>query len=164
VVWSILIMGVFTMIYTALGGMNAVIWADSVQLIVKMGGIVFAIGFIVYKLKGGVGELLAIAEAEHKMKLFDWSWDLTKATGWGFVFLVLFDVVLIFPKDQVLMQRVLSTKSDRDAGRSVWTMAAIMLPGGFLFYFVGTALFAFYKTHPERMNPLLTIDGPCFLP
>ncbi|MEO6003940.1 MAG: sodium:solute symporter [Opitutus sp.] len=165
VTWSILIMGVFTMIYTALGGMKAVIWTDFVQLIVKMGGIVFAIGFIVYSLRGGVGELFSIAAAESKMKLFDWSFDLTKATVWGFLFLVLFDVVLTFPKDQVLMQRVLSTKSDKDAGRSVWTFAAIMIPGGFMFYMVGTALFAFYKTHPERMNPMLTIDAtfPLFI-
>lgn len=165
VAWSILIMGVFTMIYTALGGMKAVVWTDFVQLIVKMGGIVFAIGFIVYMLDGGSGELLAIAAAEDKMKLLDWRFDLTKATVWGFVFLVLFDVVLTFPKDQVLMQRVLSTKSDREAGRSVWTFAAVMIPGGFMFYFVGTALYAFYKTHPERLNPLLTIDAtfPLFI-
>ena len=165
VVWSILIMGVFTMIYTALGGMKAVVWTDVVQLIVKMGGIIFAIGFIIYMLKGGLSELFSISAAEKKMKLFDWSWDLTKPTVWGFIFLVLFDVVLTFPKDQVLMQRVLSTKSDRDASRSVWTFAAMMLPGGFLFYFVGTALYAFYKTHPERMNPLLTIDAtfPLFI-
>ena len=165
VTWSILIMGVFTMIYTALGGMKAVVWTDVVQLIVKMGGIFFAIGFIVYMLDGGVGELLATANAEDKMKLFDWSFDLTKATVWGFIFLVLFDVVLTFPKDQVLMQRVLSTKSDKDAGKSIWTFAAIMIPGGFMFYMVGTALYAFYKAHPERMNPLLTIDAtfPLFI-
>jgi SSS family transporter len=165
VTWSILIMGVFTMIYTALGGMKAVVWTDIVQLIVKMGGIVFAISFVVFMLDGGSGELLAIAAAEEKMKLFDWSWDLTKATVWGFIFLVLFDVVLTFPKDQVLMQRVLSTKSDKEAGRAVWTFAAVMIPGGFMFYFVGTALYAFYKTHPERMNPLLTIDAtfPLFI-
>ena len=165
VTWSILIMGVFTMIYTALGGMKAVVWTDIVQLIVKMGGIFFAIGFIVYMLDGGVGELLTVARAEDKMKLFDFSWDLTKATVWGFLFLVLFDVVLTFPKDQVLMQRVLSTKSDKDAGRSIWTLAAIMIPGGFMFYMVGTALFAYYKSHPERMNPLLTIDAtfPLFI-
>ena len=165
VVYSILIMGVFTMIYTALGGMKAVIWTDFVQLIVKMGGIFFAIGFIVYMLDGGVGELIRTAAAEDKTKLFDFSWDLTKATVWGFVFLVLFDVVLTFPKDQVLMQRVLSTKSDKDAGRSIWTFAAIMIPGGFLFYGVGTALFVYYKAHPERMNPLLTIDAtfPLFI-
>ena len=78
---------------------------------------------------------------------------------------MLFDVVLTFPKDQVLMQRVLSTKSDKDAGRSIWTFAAIMIPGGFLFYGVGTALYVYYKSHPERLNPLLTIDAtfPLFI-
>jgi len=78
---------------------------------------------------------------------------------------VLFDVVLTFPKDQVLMQRTLSTKSDREAGRSIWMFAAIMIPGGFVFYMIGTALFVFYKTHPERMNPLLPIDAtfPLFI-
>lgn len=165
VTWSILIMGVFTMIYTALGGMKAVVWTDFVQLIVKMGGIAFAIGFVILALDGGAVELFRIAAAEDKTKLFDFSFDLTKATVWGFVFLVLFDVVLTFPKDQVLMQRVLSTKDSKDAGRSIWTFAAVTIPGGFMFYFVGTALYAFYKTHPERMNPLLTIDAtfPLFI-
>ena len=165
VVWSILIMGVFTMIYTAMGGMKAVIWTDFVQLIVKMGGALFAIGFIVYKLHGGIGELLDTATAGHKTKLLDFSFDLTKATVWGFIFLVVFDVVLTFPKDQVLMQRVLSTKSDKEAGRSIWAFAAIMIPGGFVFYSIGTALFVYYKANPERMNPLLGVDAtfPLFI-
>lgn len=165
VVWSILLMGGFTIVYTALGGMKAVVWTDIVQLIVKMGGALFAIGFIIYSLHGGVGELVATALAENKTKLFDFSFDLTKATVWGFIFLVLFDVVLTFPKDQVLMQRTLSTSSAKDAGRSVWALAAIMIPGGVVFYSIGTALFVFYKAHPERMNPLLSIDAtfPLFI-
>ena len=158
-------MGGFTIAYTALGGMKAVIWTDFVQLFVKMGGAVFAIGFIVYRLRGGFSEFLSVAHAADKTRLFDFSFDLTKATVWGFVFLVLFDVVLTFPKDQVLMQRVLSTKSGRDAGRSVWMLAAIIMPGSFLFFSIGTALFVFYRANPERMNPLLTIDAtfPLFI-
>jgi len=165
VAWSVLIMGGFTIVYTAMGGMRAVIWTDFVQLIVKMGGALFAIGFIVYKLHGGIGELLDTATAGHKTKLLDFSFDLTKATVWGFIFLVVFDVVLTFPKDQVLMQRVLSTKSDKEAGRSIWAFAAIMIPGGFVFYSIGTALFVYYKVHPERMNPLLGVDAtfPLFI-
>ncbi len=162
---SIVLMGGFTIIYTAMGGMKAVIWTDFVQVIVKMGGAIFTIAFIVFTLRGGFGEFLAIANAEDKMHLFDFSFDLTKATVWGFIFLVLFDVVLTFPKDQVLMQRTLSTKSDKEAGRSIWAFAAIMIPGGFVFYMIGTALFVFYKAHPERMNPLLPIDAtfPLFI-
>ncbi|RYZ72806.1 MAG: sodium:solute symporter [Lysobacteraceae bacterium] len=165
VVWSILMMGVFTILYTTMGGMKAVIWTDFAQVFVMFGGAIFAIGFIIYSLNGGVPEFVATAMAEDKMKLFDFSFDLTKATVWGFIFLVLFDVVLTFPKDQVLMQRVLSTKSDREAGRSIWTFAAIMIPGGFFFYMIGTALFAYYKSHPERMDPTLSIDAtfPLFI-
>lgn len=165
VVWSILLMGGFTIIYTAMGGMKAVIWTDVVQVIVKMGGAIFAIGFIVWSLDKGFIGFVADAMAEGKTKLFDFSFDLTKATVWGFIFLVLFEVVLTFPKDQVLMQRVLSTKSDKEAGRSIWAFAAIMIPGGFVFYGIGTALFYYYRANPERMNPLLPIDAtfPLFI-
>lgn len=165
VVWSVVLMGGFTIVYTAMGGMKAVIWTDVVQVIVKMGGAIFAIGFIVWSLHGGVGEFLSTARAEDKMHLLDFRFDLTQATVWGFIFLVLFDVVLTFPKDQVLMQRTLSTKSDKEAGRSIWAFAAIMIPGGFVFYMIGTALFVYYKNHPERMNPTLPIDAtfPLFI-
>lgn len=165
VLWSILLMGGFTILYTTLGGMKAVIWTDVVQVVVMFGGALFAIGFIVHHIHGGVPAFVHTAMAEHKMHLLDFSFDLTKATVWGFLFLVLFDVVLTFPKDQVLMQRILSTRSDKDAGRSVWTFAAVMLPGGFVFYLIGTALFVYYKSHPERMNPTLSIDAtfPLFI-
>ena len=165
VVWSVLIMGVFTILYTTLGGMKAVIWTDFVQVFVMFGGALFAIGYIISHIDGGVPAFFAAAMAENKMHLLDFNFDLTKATVWGFVFLVLFDVVLTFPKDQVLMQRILSTRSDKEAGRSVWTFAAMMIPGGFVFYLIGTALFVYYKSHPERMNPLLPIDAtfPLFI-
>lgn len=163
--YSILLMGGFTIVYTAMGGMKAVVWTDFVQLFVKMGGALFAIGYIIYKLDGGVAEFFATSMAENKMKLFDFSWDLTQPTVWGFIFLVVFDVVLTFPKDQVLMQRALSTKSAPEATRSILTFAAISIPGGFIFYAIGSALFAFYQSHPERMNPLLTVDAtfPLFI-
>ena len=154
--WSILLMGGFTIIYTAMGGMKAVIWTDFVQVIVKMGGAIFAIGFIIWTLKGGFGEFHQIAAAADKTKLLDFSFDLTKATVWGFIFLVLFDVVLTFPKDQVLMQRTLSTKSDKEAGRSIWAFAAIMIPGGFVFYSIGTALFVYYKIESRAHEPAAT--------
>ncbi|MEO5830691.1 MAG: hypothetical protein ABIQ36_09005 [Rhodanobacter sp.] len=165
VVWSVMLMGVVTILYTTMGGMKAVIWTDFVQVLVIMGGALFAIGFIVYQINGGFDEFHAVAMAENKTHLFDFSFDLTKATVWGFIFLVLFDVVVTFPKDQVLMQRTLSTKCDKDAGRSIWAFAAIMIPGGFIFYTIGTDLFVFYKTHTERMDPLLPIDAtfPLFI-
>ena len=163
VVWSILIMGVCTIVYTAMGGMRAVVWTDFVQVIVLMGGALFAIGFVFHSLGGST--VYATAMAFDKTRLLNFSFDLTQPTLWGFLFLILFDVVLTFPKDQVLMQRTLATDSPQAAGRSIWMFAAIMLPGGLIFYGIGTVLFAYYKAHPERLDPLLPIDAtfPLFI-
>lgn len=165
VVWSILLMGVFTIIYSTIGGSKAVIWTDVVQVLVMFGGALFAIGFIFLNTGSELPQLMSAAIDQDKTRLFDFSFDLTKATVWGFIFLVVFDVVLTFPKDQVLMQRTLSTKSDKEAGRSIWMFAAIMIPGGFVFYGIGTALWMYYRDNPERLNPLLPIDAtfPLFI-
>jgi SSS family transporter len=161
--WSILVMGLCTIAYTAMGGMRAVVWTDFTQVIVLMGGAIFAIGYIFYSLGGE--QILATATAFDKTHLVNFSFDLTEPTVWGFVFLILFDTVLTFPKDQVLMQRSLATDSDKNAGRSIWIFAAMMLPGGLIFYGIGTVLFAYYKQNPERLDPLLPIDAtfPLFI-
>ena len=72
--------------------------------------------------------MFEIANADGKMRTFNWDFNLTQATVWGFLMLNILGV-LVYPQDQVMMQRVLSTKSDKAAGRSVWTLAAIVVPG-----------------------------------
>jgi SSS family transporter len=163
VVWSILLMGVCTIVYTTMGGMRAVVWTDFFQVIVLMGGALFAIGYVFYSLGGTT--IYETAMAYDKTRMLNFSLDLTQPTVWGFALLILFDTVLTFPKDQVLMQRTLATSSDKNAGRSIWVFAAVLLPGGFIFYVIGTVLFAYYKAHPERMDPLLPIDAtfPLFI-
>jgi SSS family transporter len=160
---SILVMGLCTIAYTAMGGMRAVVWTDFTQVIVLMGGAIFAIGYIFHSLGGA--QIVETAAAFDKTHLVNFSFDLTEPTVWGFLFLILFDTVLTFPKDQVLMQRSLATDSDKNAGRSIWIFAAMMLPGGLIFYGIGTVLFAYYKQNPDRLDPLLPIDAtfPLFI-
>ncbi len=158
VIPSILIMGVVTILYTALGGMRAVIWTDFIQAFVMLGGAFYAIGYIVLHVPGGVGGFLRTAAADQKFRTFDWSFDLTQATVWGFLLVTILGV-LTYPQDQVMMQRVLATKSDREAGWSMWTLAAIVAPGSLTFFGIGTALYVYYKAHPERLNPLLPTDS-----
>ena len=163
VIGCICILGVCTIIYTALGGMRAVVWTDFIQVIVLMGGALFAIGFIVRSL--GFSAIEHAAMASDKTHLVNTSFDFTQPTLWGFLILILFDTVLTFPKDQILMQRALATSSDKNAGRSIWLFAAVLLPGGFVFYVIGTVLFAYYQAHPMRLDPLLPIDAvfPSFI-
>jgi len=161
----IVVMGLVTICYTVLGGMKAVIWTDFLQFFVMFGGTIFALLFIFMSLDGGVSQFFSIALEDNKLKMIDLSFNLTDATVWGFLFLVLFDTVLTFPKDQVLMQRVFSTSSDKQAGRSMWTFSAIIIPASIMFFLMGTALYVFYKVYPERMDPSLSLDAtfPLFI-
>jgi SSS family solute:Na+ symporter len=163
VILCILLIGVSTIIYTALGGMKAVVWTDFFQVVILFGGAFFAIGFIVYTV--GAGPIYDTAMQFDKTKMVNVSFDFTTPTLWGFIILYTFDTVLTFPKDQVLMQRVLSTPDEKQASRSVWMFALILLPAGFIFYIIGTTLFAYYRANPERLDPLLSLDAvfPAFI-
>lgn len=163
IVACIIVVGIFTIIYTALGGMKAVVWTDVFQVMVLTGGACFAIGFIIYQL--GLMPVVETARAFEKTDMVNLSFDVTQPTLWGFLILVLFDVVLTFPKDQVLMQRVLATPSEKEASRSVWVFAVVLLPSAFMFYIIGTVLFAYYRENPAQLNPMLPIDAvfPAFI-
>jgi Na+/proline symporter len=92
------------------------------------------------------------------MHLFDFRFDFTIPTVWLFIIVATADTIT-WPRDQVMVQRVLSTKSAKEAGFSVWTLAAIVVPGSVMFFSLGTALYGFYKINPEKLSPLLDLDA-----
>ena len=164
VVMCIVLMGIVTTLYTLVGGMKAVIWTDVIQVFVMIGGPLFAIGYVIAGVDGGVGEIISITSANDKAHLFDFSWDFATPTVWAIILVVLTDVPT-WPKEQIMMQRVLATRDDKQARSSVLMLAAAVIPGSFLFYSIGTALYAFYKSNPERLNPLIDTDAtfPVFI-
>ncbi len=164
VVMCIVLMGIVTTLYTLVGGMKAVIWTDVIQVFVMVGGALFAIGYVIAGVDGGVGEIISITSANDKAHLFDFSWDFATPTVWAIILVVLTDVPT-WPKEQIMMQRVLATRDDKQARSSVLMLAAAVIPGSFLFYSIGTALYAFYKSNPERLNPLIDTDAtfPVFI-
>ena len=155
--------GTFTIAYTALGGMRAVVWTDVVQVFVLTGGALFAIGFIFQDL--GVASVIDTTLAFHKTRALNLSFDVTQPTIWTFLALAVLEGILCFPRDQIVMQRVLSTSSPKEASWSILTFAAILLPSAILFYGIGTALFAFYRAHPAELDPMRPIDAvfPAFI-
>jgi Na+/proline symporter len=144
--------------------MKAVIWTDVIQVFVMIGGALFAIGYVLKGIDGGFSELLAITSAEQKAHLFDFTWDFTTPTVWAMLLVIMTDIPT-WPKDQSMMQRVLATENDKSARSSVLTLAVVVIPGSLLFYSIGTALYAFYKSNPERLNPLIDTDAtfPVFI-
>jgi len=153
---TVLIMGVITTVYTFLGGMKAVIWTDVLQVFVMVGGALFAMGWMIHG-AGGFGAVTRIAIADSKTHLFDWSFDFSIPNAWIYLLLLIVGT-LTWPQDQVMTQRVLSTKDDNAARGSLFMLTALALPGSFMFFGLGTLLYTYYKVHPAGLNPLLATD------
>lgn len=147
----ILTMGIFATLYTALGGISAVIWTDVVQVLVLVGGALLCLGSAVAG-AGGPAATLEVATDAGRLFMLDWSLDATELTAWVLIVGFLFTNLVPYTTDQTVIQRYLTTKDEKSAARSLWLNLAITLPTGILFFGLGTALFSWYRAHPaERL-------------
>ncbi|WP_152268503.1 sodium:solute symporter [Agriterribacter humi] len=145
--------GICIIIYTVLGGMEAVIWTEVVQGIIKTAGALIVLGIILYEMKGGVGEIFRIGVADEKFGLGSFSLtDFSSSTFWV-VFLYGFFINLNnFGMDQNYVQRYHTARSEKEAARSVWLCVYWYLPVSLLFFIIGTALYAYFSQHPELLD------------
>ncbi len=145
----IAVMGLATIAYTFLGGMKSVVWNDCVQFVVYMAGGVLAAAVILDKLPGGWTQLSEFATAEGKFRLLDFSFDLTRPyTFWAGLFGGLFLALATHGTDQLIVQRYLAARSQREAGRAL-ALSGLIVCGQFaLFLFVGVGLACFYHLNP----------------
>jgi SSS family solute:Na+ symporter len=107
----------------------------------------------------GPGQLFTLAAAKDKFSLGSFSFDLTSSTFW--VVLVYGVVINLqnFGIDQNYVQRYLTSKSDREARKSVWLGGLLYVPLSALFFFIGTALFAHYTIHPGDLPEVYRDPG-----
>jgi len=162
----ILIMGVLCIVYTVMGGMEAVVWTDVVQTLVLMGGAVFSLVLILGRVDGGVGEVFRTASAGGKFfETVDWNWNLVSGTAWTIMIGSVFHNLFAYTASQDVVQRYFTTKDEKTAARAIWTNAIFAVPAQLLFFAIGTALYAYYKQHPARLDPAFQTDAifPLFI-
>ncbi|MEZ5391670.1 MAG: hypothetical protein R2724_02065 [Bryobacterales bacterium] len=162
---SICMMGVMATLYTVLGGIEAVIWTDVVQVFVLLGGALLSLVVILGDIDGGLGGLIAQGTSADKFHVFNWSWDYTTAAVWVVLVGNLFNNLVPYTSDQAVVQRYLTTKDERSAARGVWLNALMIIPSTMMLFLLGTGLWAFYRARPELLSPSLPTDSifPLFL-
>lgn len=144
----ILITGVITILYTLLGGIEAVIWADVIQSFVLIGGALACAVLLLLKMPEGPGQLFTVAAQADKFSLGDFGPSLALPTFWVVLLYGTFINLQNFGIDQSYVQRYATAKSDAEARKSVWLGALLYLPISALFLFIGTGLFSLYTAQP----------------
>jgi SSS family transporter len=160
---SILLLGVFTIIYTYHGGMRAVVWTDVVQTTVYLLGALAAAWLIGRGVPGGWGGIIAGAGAEGKLRIFDLSLGLDKpytlAAGLiGGAFLSMAS----HGADQLIVQRLLAAPSVKGARKALIGSGVAVIFQFLLFLMIGVGLFAYYRARefasPDAIFPSFIVD------
>ena len=155
---AILAIGLLCIIYTVMGGIEAVVWTDAIQAMVLLGGALLCLLIVIFNLDGGMATLVSIAGEDGKGLVADWTGlDFSSSTNSGWVIFLgfLFASLPSYTAGQDVVQRYVTTPSEKDAARSLWLNLPMALLGSLLFFGLGTALYAFYKTQPELLDPTL---------
>jgi SSS family transporter len=171
-VLAIAILTLLTCLYTAVGGIKAVIWTDVIQAALMFGSALIAIGTLLYHI-GGVdnlvkevpqltttkGYFLTGFESDAVAKFKAENGITGGMTAWNYVLLVLaspytlFSAVLgsmfgnmaAFGTDQDMVQRLLTAETYKKSRRSLITAAVMDLPIAAAFTFIGILLWVYYK-------------------
>lgn len=161
----ILVMGVMATAYTVIGGIKAVIWTDVVQVFVLYGGALLSLIVLILSLDGGLSGIVSAGLEYDKFHMFNWTWDWTTTAVWVVLVGNLFMNLVPYTSDQAVVQRYFTTRDEKAAARSIWTNAVLLVPSTLTLFLLGTGLWAFYRAHPELLNPALPTDSifPLFI-
>ncbi|MBI3468661.1 MAG: sodium:solute symporter [Planctomycetes bacterium] len=147
----IVLTGLLMTSYSVLGGIEAVIWVGVVHSLVLLAGPLICLVALFAQMPEGPGQIIQIAAEQDKFSLGSFAPDLTASTFWVVLLYGLTINIGNFGVDQGYVQRYITARSDGAAKRSVWLGALLYVPVAAVFFFIGTALFAFYTARPELM-------------
>ena len=148
----IALMGGVSLIYTLMGGIEAVIWTDVVQVFVLMGGVSLSLILIIIDTENGFSGIIEQAKIYGKFNAFDLTLSLKEPTVWVMLFGGFFINLTTYGTDHTMVQRYLVTPTLKEAQKSLWIGALLTIPATFIFFFMGTALFVFYQVNPSALN------------
>ena len=157
---SILVIICVTLFYTFEGGMTAVIWTDVVQMAMYVLGAAVSFFVLLGRIPGGMEHVLALAVPTGKLQVFDfhWSWS-APYTVWAGIVGGCFLTTASHGTDQLVVQRLLSAKSERQSRLALLSSWVVIFVQFTLFLTIGLLLWVyedgrtFARSDLDRLYP-----------
>ncbi len=112
-----------------------------------------------FGIDGGPAQFLDVAFTDNKFRMTDMRWDYTAPVLWVILVGNVATRLANLTSDQSIVQRYLSTADVKEARRALWIDVWVSIPWAVLIFLLGTALYVFYKTHPEQISPAADVNG-----
>ncbi|MFH6602478.1 sodium/solute symporter [Maribacter algicola] len=158
----IVLVGIVTILYTLMGGMEAVIWTDVMQSVIMIVGILFVSYVLTAEVFARPEYLIQKAVDQNKFSLGDSDLSLGSRTIWVMVIYGITENIRNLIADQNYTQKYSSVATEKEAKKSVWIAMLIYLPLTIIFLFIGTALFSFYGGSEHILNEAITKGDEVF--
>lgn len=155
-VWTVALIGVPTVVYTVMGGVEAVAWADVKQMVLIVVALLAMVVVLLVQMPVNPDEALHIAGATGRLKTFDFSFDINETyTFWSGLIGGTFLMLSYFGTDQSQVQRYLAARSVDEARSSLLMSAYWKIPLQGLVLLVGVLVFVYYQFEkpPLLFNP-----------
>lgn len=148
-----IVSGICIVTYTILGGIEAVIWTEVVQAVLLTVGALLVLVLIVYGMDNGFSDIVKIGRTENKFSLGSFDvLDFSSSTFWVILLYGFFINLSNFGIDQNYVQRYHTASSQKQASQGIWLCVYCYVPISLIFFFIGTALFAYFQQHPELIE------------
>ncbi|MHB1068299.1 MAG: sodium:solute symporter family protein [Gemmatimonadaceae bacterium] len=154
--YAVALIGVPTVLYTMIGGIQAVAWTDVKQMLLIISAIVAVIIVLLVRIPVDPDSAMRIAGAAGRLQVFDFDFTLTKQyTFWSGIIGGTFLMMSYFGTDQSQVQRYLTAKSVDEARSSHLISAYWKIPLQALVLLIGVLVFVFYvfTAPPLYYNP-----------
>jgi SSS family solute:Na+ symporter len=144
---AILVLGLLTVVYTYKGGMKAVVWTELIQAGIYIFGGIAAVYLLGRSTVGGWSAILSAAGDANKLKLLDFTFTMSNPhTVWAGLLGGAFLAMASHGADQLIVQRLLSARSLRDAQKAIIGSGIVVFMQFTLFLSVGLGLWSAYGT------------------
>ncbi|MBK8945492.1 MAG: sodium/solute symporter [Ignavibacteriae bacterium] len=149
---AIIIIAIITLLYTITGGVKGIIWVDVLLMFIYLGGALLAGYFLLFKfLPDGFTTLISSAVTENKLNVINLNFGNSISEFFGQPYTLLSGIIggaflsmASHGTDQLIVQRLLSTKNLKQAQKAIIGSGIIVIIQFVIFLLVGIALFAFY--------------------
>ena len=145
VVHAIFIVTIIALIYTAMGGITAVIWTDVIQAVVLLIGSMIIVFALYQQMPMSIHDTLIELKAEGKTNPLNFNFDFSQVTTiWSGIIAMTIFHIMVYGTNQMMVQRTLAAKSIGDAKKSYILMGFLAFFIYFLFILLGILFYSYY--------------------
>jgi solute:Na+ symporter, SSS family len=143
---------VFGLVFTFVGGLNAIIWSDLVQVVIYVSAALAVLVYLLLAIPASPADIWQALDGANKLRLVDFSLDFSAPFGF---FAIITGYALLnvgnYGMDQDTTQRLLACRNAGEAKRAMVVSALATIPVVLIFMMVGSLLYVFYQ-RPDLMT------------